>query len=165
MPPSLGMLYLRVLQFVGIAVLVFVLGSLGPSVWADPPGVSRLGGAPSGDADVVALFRTAGRGAGPEGRHAVRAALEARFPPGSDAPALIGFLAVDGPDRRGACERGVSETGVRLYGCRIRYGSLAASFLGLDRWRAGEWSVGVTLAAETDVVERISVRAPFFGKG
>ena len=111
MPPSLGMLYLRVLQFVGVAVLVFVLGSLGPSVWADPPGVPRLGGAPSG------------RGAGPEGWPAVRAALEARFPPGSDAPALIGFLAVDGPDRRGACERGVSETGVRFYRCRIRYGS------------------------------------------
>jgi hypothetical protein len=90
---------------------------------------------------------------------------EARFPPGSDVSALTGFLAAGGADRRGACERGVSGSGARFCWCRIRYGSLAASLLGLDRWRAEEWSVGVALAAETDAMERISVRAPFFGKG
>ncbi len=85
------------------------------------------------------------------------------FPPGSNASALIAFLAVGGVDRSGVCEPGGS--GARFHRCRIRYGSLAASFLGLERWRAEEWLVLVALAAETDAIERISVRAPFFGKG
>jgi hypothetical protein len=42
---------------------------------------------------------------------------------------------------------------------------VAASILGIDRWRGGKWVVGVTLVAETNAVGRISVRVPFPGKG
>ncbi len=101
MPPSLGLLYLRALKLVGAAVSVFVFASFGPSVWADPPPAPQPSGAPSEAADAITLFRAVGRGAGPEAWDAVSAALEARFPLGSDASPLIGFLTADGLHRRG----------------------------------------------------------------
>ncbi len=59
MPPSLGLLHLRVLKLVGAAVLVFVFASLSHSVWVDPPAALRLGGARPEGTDAVALFRAA----------------------------------------------------------------------------------------------------------
>ena len=170
MPPSLGLLYLQALKttaaLAATAVLAF-FASLGPSVWADPPSPLRLGGAPPDGADAVALFRAAAAKHGDtrEKEVAARVALKTRFPLGSDAAALVAFLTAEGPDRSVSCERNVCEVGRRRYYCRIHYGSLAASVLGLDRWRAGEWVVGAALAADSEAIERISVHVPFFGKG
>ena len=155
------------------AVLVGVVGaataliSLGPSVLADPPAVLRLGRPipPPAD-DAVAFFRAID-GKGIEGSEerstAARTALKVRFPRGTDAAALVAFLTADGPDRSASCQREVHD-GIGRYYCRISYGSLAATMLGLARWRGGEWAVGVTLAGQSEAIERVSAGNPLFGK-
>ena len=161
---------------VGPVVLAGVVGaasalvSLAPLVLADPPAALRHGPPlPSPADDAVALFRSVERRnaegvEGSEERHyAAHAALEARFPPGTDAAALVAFLTSEGPDRRARCRRGVFE-GRHGYHCRISYGSLAATMLGFHRWRAGEWVVGVDLTGDTEAIERISARVPLLGK-
>ncbi len=158
---------------VGVAGAALALVSLAPSVMADPPAALRLGRpAPPPADDAVALFRAVERqrqsNEGFEGLEelhaAARAALEVRFPTGSDAAALVAFLTAEGPDRSARCQRGVFG-GKHGYYCRISYGSLAATMLRLDRWRAGGWAVGVTLVGDSEAIEHIGARVPFFGKG
>ena len=80
-----------------------------------------------------------------------------------DATALVAFLTAEGPDRSAYCQRDASE-GKHRYYCRISYGSLAATMLGLERWRYGEWVVGITLVGNSEVIERTSAGVPLLGK-
>jgi hypothetical protein len=113
-------------------------------------------------ADVVALFRAADAVELEQREGAARAALLGRFPPGSDSSALVAFLTGNG---HGRCRPTVLGNGRRGYCCLVRYGSLAALVLGLDRWRPREWVVGVGFAPDAGTIESIGVRVPFLGKG
>lgn len=168
-PASFGLLWFGFLKAItgltAAVVLVFFALSLGPAVWADPPDLLRPRAAAPESADAVALFRAAAK-RGPEAmEEEARAALAARFPPGSDATALVAFLTDAGTGGEGLCQPLGAEYRHRGYRCHVWYGSLAASILDLDRWRAGEWVVGIEVAPDSDAIQHLGVRIPPLGKG